>query len=73
MEVGNDHNGFVTGLSHTTQGYDSIWVIVDHLNKSAHFLPMKTTCSVAQYAQLYVREIVRLHIVPASIISDRGP
>ncbi len=64
---------FLTGLPHTTEGYDSIWVIVDRLTKSAHFLPVRTTYSVAQYARLYVREIVRLHGVFASIISDRGP
>jgi len=64
---------FVTGLPQTTRGYDSIWVIVDRLTKLAHFLPAKTTYSVAQYARLYIREIVRLHGVPASIISDRGP
>ncbi len=38
---------FVIGLPHTTRGYDSIWVIVDHLTKSAHFLHVQTTYSVA--------------------------
>jgi len=64
---------FVTGLPRTTRGYNSIWAIVDCLTKSAHFLPVKITYSIAQYARLYIREIVRLHGVPASIISDRGP
>ena len=63
---------FVTGLLKSQRGYDSIWVIVDRLTKSAHFLPVKTTYGVAKYAQLYIDEIVRLHGVPIIIISDRG-
>ncbi len=63
---------FVIGLPHTTRGYDSIWVIVDRLTKSAHFLLVQTIYSVAQYARLYIQEIVRLYGVLASIISDRG-
>ena len=47
-------------------------MIVDRLTKSAHFLPVKTTYGVAKYAQIYLDEIVRLHGVPVSIISDRG-
>jgi transposase InsO family protein len=64
---------FVTGLPRTSRGFDSAWVIVDRLTKSAHFLPVKTTYSAAQYAKLYVERIVSLHGVPLSIISDRGP
>ena len=64
---------FVTGLPRSQQGYDSVWVIVDRLTKSAHFLPVKTTYGVAKYAQIYLNEVVRLHGVPLSIISDRGP
>lgn len=64
---------FVVGLPSTTGQYYSIWVIIDRLTKSAHFLPVKTTFSVDQYADLYVREIVRLHGVPKSIVSDRDP
>jgi len=62
---------FITGLPRTRRGHDSIWVIVDRLTKSAHFLPVRTTHSAEILAQLYVREIVRLHGVPDSIISDR--
>ena len=62
----------VVGLSRTQKGYDSIWVIVGRLMKSAHFLPVKATYSVAQYAQLYIRHIVSLHRVTVSIVSDRG-
>ena len=64
---------FVVGLPRTLKGYDSIWVIVDRLTKSAHFLLVKTTYTAAQYARLYLDEIVSLHGVPTSIVSDRGP
>ncbi|GJW73539.1 putative reverse transcriptase domain-containing protein [Tanacetum coccineum] len=62
---------FVLGLSRTPSGYDSIWVIVDRLTKSAHFLPMKKTDSMEKLTQLYLKEIVCRHGVPVSIISDR--
>lgn len=62
---------FVVRLPKTTKGYDSIWVIVDRLTKSAHFIPVCSTYSMDRYAQLYVQEIVRLHGVPLSIVSDR--
>ena len=64
---------FVVGLPIAPGGYDSIWVIIDRLTKSAHFLPVKTSYSASDYASLYVKEIVKLHGVPASIVSDRGP
>ena len=64
---------FVVGLPKTQKGHDSIWVIVDRLTKSAHFLAVKTTYTVAQYAQMYLDSIVALHGVPASIVFDRGP
>ncbi|KAL5815789.1 hypothetical protein ACOSQ3_024167 [Xanthoceras sorbifolium] len=53
--------------------HDAIWVIVDRLTKSAHFLPVRTDYSLDRLAELYIREIVRLHGVPVSIISDRDP
>ncbi|KAL5578320.1 hypothetical protein UlMin_020019 [Ulmus minor] len=62
---------FVVGLPKTTNGHDSIWVIVDRLTKSAHFIPIRVTYSLEQLAELYVKEIVHLHGVPKSIISDR--
>ena len=64
---------FVTGLPRTSAGYDSIWVIVDRMTKSAHFLHVKTTFSVARYARVYIERIVSLHGIPVSIVSDRGP
>jgi hypothetical protein len=69
-EIGMD---FITGLPRTRKGYDSIWVIVDRLTKSAHFLPVRVDYRADQYADLYVSQILRLHGVPRSIISDRGP
>ncbi|EOY08454.1 DNA/RNA polymerases superfamily protein [Theobroma cacao] len=63
---------FVTGLPRTSGGYDSIWIVVDRLTKSAHFLPVKTTYGAAQYARVYVDEIVRQHGIPISIVFDRG-
>ena len=62
---------FVTGLPRNSSGFDSIWVIVDRMNKLAHFLLVKTTYNASCYAKLYVDEIV--HGVPTSIISDQGP
>ncbi|GJR97341.1 putative reverse transcriptase domain-containing protein [Tanacetum coccineum] len=62
---------FVLGHPRTPSGYDSIWVIVDQLTKSAHFLPIKKTDSIEKLAQLYLKEIVCKHGVPTSIISDR--
>ena len=64
---------FVTGLPRTQRRHDAIWVIVDRLTKSAHFLPINVEDSLEKLAQLYVDEIVRLHWVPVSIVSDRDP
>ena len=63
----------VTGLPLTQRQHDAIWVIVDRLMKSAHFLPINVEDSLEKLAQLYVDEIVRLHRVPVSIVSDRDP
>jgi hypothetical protein len=64
---------FIVGLPTTKRGFDSIWVIVDHLTKSAHFIPVKTTHRLHQYAEIYFHQIVHLHGVPRTIVSDRGP
>jgi hypothetical protein len=63
---------FIVGLPRTRDGYDSIWVIVDRLTKVAHFIPMKTTYSGDQLAELYMSRIVCLHGVLKKIVSDRG-
>jgi hypothetical protein len=64
---------FITGLPTTQKGNDSIWVIVDHLTKSAHFIPVKTDYRPLEYANLYISQIVQLHGIPKVIIFDRGP
>ncbi|GJX23001.1 putative reverse transcriptase domain-containing protein [Tanacetum coccineum] len=62
---------FITKLPKTAAGFDSIWVIVDHLTKSTHFLPMRETDSTEKLTRLYMKEIVERHGIPVSIISDR--
>jgi hypothetical protein len=63
---------FIVGLPRTSKGHDSIWVIVDRLTKSAHFLPVSTKFTAMQHAKLYFDRIVTLHGVPLTIVSDRG-
>jgi hypothetical protein len=60
------------GLPRTQRGYDSIWLIVDRLTKVAHFIPIKTTYTGPQLAELYISRIVCLHGVPKKIVSDIG-
>jgi transposase InsO family protein len=60
------------GLPRTQSGYNSIWVIVDRLTKVAHFIPVKTTYSGPQLAELCMSRIICLHGVPKKIVSDRG-
>ncbi|GJZ79634.1 putative reverse transcriptase domain-containing protein [Tanacetum coccineum] len=62
---------FVTKLPKTSSGHDTIWVIVDRLTKSAHFIPTKATDSMETLTRLYIKEIISRHGVPISIISDR--
>ncbi|GJS11075.1 putative reverse transcriptase domain-containing protein [Tanacetum coccineum] len=61
---------FVTKLSRTSSGHDTIWVIMDRLTKSAHFLPIRNDYKMERLARLYLSEIVARHGVPISIISD---
>jgi hypothetical protein len=63
---------FIVGLPLTPRKHDSIWVIVDRLTKTAHFIPVHTTYLAERYTEIYVDLIVRLHDVPKSILSDRG-
>ena len=63
---------FVVCLSKTRIQRDSIWVIVDKISKSAHVILVNSTNRVEDYAKLYIDEIVRLNVIPFSIISDRG-
>ncbi|GKF48067.1 reverse transcriptase domain-containing protein, partial [Tanacetum coccineum] len=62
---------FVSGLPRTSSGYDTIWVIVHRMTKSAHFLPIKKMDSMEKLTRLYLKEIVCRHGVPVLIISDR--
>ncbi|GJZ81360.1 putative reverse transcriptase domain-containing protein [Tanacetum coccineum] len=62
---------FITKLPKTSNGHDTIWVIVDRLTKSAHFIPTRETDSMETLTRLYIKEIVSRHGVPISIISDR--
>ena len=64
---------FITGLPRTRTQHDSIRVIVDRMTKSSRFLTVKTTDSAEDYVKIYINEIVSLHGVSLSIISDRGP
>ncbi|XP_028104463.1 uncharacterized protein LOC114303521 [Camellia sinensis] len=63
----------LASLPRTSRGMNFIWVIVDRLTESAHFLPVKTKYNANKLAVIYVNEMVRLHDVPISIVSDRDP
>ncbi|GKD79100.1 putative reverse transcriptase domain-containing protein [Tanacetum coccineum] len=63
----------VTKLPKTSQGYDTIWVIVDRLTKSAIFTPMRETDPLDKLARMYLKEVVTRHGIPVSIICDRDP
>jgi len=64
---------FVVGLPRTPKGLDSIWVIIDRLTKYTHFIPINIRFSLEKLTSLYISEIVRLHGVPSSIVSDKDP
>ena len=64
---------FVSSLPLTPSKKDAIWVVVDRLTKSAHFVPIHTDYSLDKLVELYISQIVRLHSVPISIVSDRDP
>ena len=64
---------FMSSFPLTQQKHDSVWVIVDKLTKSTHFIPVKMDYSMDRLAELYVKEIVQLHGVPLFIVSDRDP
>ena len=64
---------FVVALPRTKGGHDIIWVIVDHLSKSAHFLPIVNGISMEKLVKMYISDIICLHGVPVGIVSDRDP
>jgi hypothetical protein len=63
---------FIVGLPLTARKSDSIWVIIDRLSKSTHFIPVHTNYNVQKYAEIYIARMLFLHGVPKTIISDRG-
>jgi hypothetical protein len=62
---------FITRLPRTNKQHDSIMVVVDKLTKDAHFVPVKTTHTMANSAEIFMKEISRLHGIPRTIVSDR--
>jgi hypothetical protein len=62
---------FIVGLPPIHKNFDSICVIVDHLAKSAHFIPVRTDYRPHEYVELYFSQIVRLNCVPRTIVSNR--
>ena len=64
---------FLTHLPRTLQRHDAVWVIVDRLTKSAHFLAVRMTFTLERFCRLYIQKIVRLYGVPISIVLDRDP
>nr|GFC19719.1 putative reverse transcriptase domain-containing protein [Tanacetum cinerariifolium] len=64
---------FITKLPKSSQGYDTIWVIVDRLTKSAIFTPIRETDPMDKLARIYLKEVVTRHGIPVSIISDCDP
>ena len=64
---------FVTHLPRTSRKHDAVWVIVNRLTKSAHFLVVLMTFTLEEFCKLYIREIVRLRGLPVYIVSDRDP
>jgi hypothetical protein len=64
---------FIVGLPLTGHKFNSIWVIIDRLTKSAHFILVHTLYMAEKYTELYISRILCLHGVPKTILSDRGP
>ncbi|KAI5385795.1 hypothetical protein KIW84_072414 [Lathyrus oleraceus] len=64
---------FVSGLPRTSKIFEAIWIIVDRLTKSAHFIPIRMDYPLERLAELYIEKIVSLHGIPSSIVSDRDP
>ena len=64
---------FLTGLPSTPRGYNAIWVIVDRLTKSTHFIMIGINFLVPKLEEIYILVIVKLHGVPSSVVSDRDP
>jgi hypothetical protein len=64
---------FITGLPRTSKQHDSIMVVVGKLTKAVHFIPLKTTHKATDVANIFLKEVARLHEIPKMIVSDRDP
>jgi hypothetical protein len=64
---------FITGLPRIGKQHESIMVVMDKLKKAAHFISLKTTHKVADVANIFMKEVARLHGIPKTIVSDRDP
>jgi len=64
---------FIDKLLRSRKGNEAIWVMVDRLTKSTRFIPIKSNRATSSLAQIYVWEVVQLHRVPISIVSDKDP
>jgi hypothetical protein len=64
---------FITGLPRTSKQHDSIMVVVDKITKVAHFIPLKTTHKATDVANIFFKEVARLHGIPKMIVSDKDP
>ncbi|XP_038876706.1 uncharacterized protein LOC120069092, partial [Benincasa hispida] len=73
VEIGEDGYGFYYGVAQDSEGFLGDWVVIDRLTKVAHFILGNPTYVVSKWDQLYMKEIVKLHGVPVSIVSDRDP
>jgi hypothetical protein len=63
---------YIVGLPMMARKFDSIWVIMDRLSKSTHFIPVNTNYKVQKYAEIYIAHVLCVHGVPKTIISDQG-
>lgn len=64
---------FIDGLPRTRGGNEAIWVIVDRLTKTTHFILVKSIRAATSLAEIYIKEIIRLYDIPSSILSDHDP
>lgn len=73
MKMVTCHDGFCYGFPKFHKGFDTIWVLVNRLTKYVHFLPTRNNSSLEKLTEIYIKEIVQLHGIQVSIISDHDP